>query len=47
MGVKAFYFCEALEGDLVIPEGVTSLSAARTALAFIASSFSGLGDGDE
>ena len=27
MGVKAFYFCEALEGDLVIPEGVTSLSA--------------------
>ena len=27
IGVKAFYFCEALEGDLVIPEGVTSLSA--------------------
>ena len=27
MGVKAFYFCKALEGDLVIPEGVTSLSA--------------------
>ena len=27
IGVKAFYFCEALEGDLVIPDGVTSLSA--------------------
>ena len=27
MGVKAFYFCKALEGDLVIPEGVTTLSA--------------------
>ena len=27
IGVKAFYFCEALEGDLVIPEGITSLSA--------------------
>ena len=27
MGVKAFYFCKALEGDLVIPEGVISLSA--------------------
>ena len=23
MGVKAFYFCEALEGDLVIPESLT------------------------
>ena len=27
IGVKAFYFCKALEGDLVIPDGVTSLSA--------------------
>ena len=27
MCIRDSYFCEALEGDLVIPDGVTSLSA--------------------